>query len=86
MNTETYTEEQLQAEWKYRYEERLGILCGAETPDEDAVRIAKTEADEAIQSLSPQPGGLEHPDFEERIRRARTPCQIRSPHFKNNSA
>lgn len=36
---------ELQQEWRYRYEERLGILCGASEPDTIQIAIAKAEAD-----------------------------------------
>jgi len=45
------TESEITAEWKYRYEERLGILCGAETPTEEQESIARREADGAIEKL-----------------------------------
>lgn len=34
------------AEWRYRYEERLGILCGAAAPSPQAVAIAEQEANQ----------------------------------------
>lgn len=38
-------------EWHYRYEERLGILCGTTTPIEEQKRIAWGEATAAIKNL-----------------------------------
>lgn len=46
------TEQELQAEWDYRYQERLGILCQSNTPPApEQVEIATREADEAIRLL-----------------------------------
>ena len=49
------TPEELKAEWKYRYEERLAILCGADTPTEEQIKIATDEADKAIAQLKEEP-------------------------------
>lgn len=38
-------------EWKYRYDERLGILCGANKPTAEQIRMAREEADRAIEEL-----------------------------------
>ena len=40
-----------QAEWDYRWHERLGILCGANMPTDEENRIAMEEADETIRQL-----------------------------------
>lgn len=45
------TERELQAEWRYRYEERLGIMCGDGDPTDEQRGIAMAEADEAIEKL-----------------------------------
>ena len=46
------SEQELHEEWMYRYQERLGILCGTNTPTEEEDRIARQEANEAIEILS----------------------------------
>ena len=46
-----WTEDELESEWNYRYSERIGIMCGDSEPDIDQQRIAKEEADAAIQKL-----------------------------------
>jgi hypothetical protein len=33
-------------EYRYRYDERLGILCGKDEPTDEQIKIAKSEADE----------------------------------------
>ena len=38
----------LQAEHAYRYDERLGILCGIRVPTAQEIRIAQSEADVAM--------------------------------------
>lgn len=40
------TTDELQEEVQYRIEERLGILCGAETPTPDQLKLANDEADQ----------------------------------------
>ena len=40
------TETEIQTEKRYRYEERLGILCGSNPPTSEQLRIASTEAAE----------------------------------------
>ena len=45
------TSEDLQAEWNYRYQERVGIMAGAAEPTGDQEVIAMNEADEAIERL-----------------------------------
>jgi len=49
----TYTE--LQAEWEYRRQERLGLLCGTDTPTPEQELVARTEADAAVRVLKEQP-------------------------------
>lgn len=39
-------------EWQYRYDERIGILCGTNQPTPQQVDLAKREADEAIRKLN----------------------------------
>lgn len=45
------TESEQFAEWQYRYEERLGMLCGDSEPDATAKAIARAEADSAMAEL-----------------------------------
>lgn len=45
------TEKELQIERKYRYEERLGILCGTSIPTAEQSNIAREEADAAVREL-----------------------------------
>jgi hypothetical protein len=40
-----------QEEWDYRYQERLGILCGQDRPTEAQEQIASREANEAVAAL-----------------------------------
>jgi len=54
------TIEELKAEWHYRYNERLAMLCGANQPTEDQHKLAEAEADAAInilKSVNNQPTG-----------------------------
>ena len=48
------TIEELNAEWRYRYHERIGMLCGTEDPTDWEKSIARQEADEAIEQLRQQ--------------------------------
>lgn len=48
------TTEELKAEWNYRYEERLGILCEDLRPTPDQRRIAAQEADQTVRELTTQ--------------------------------
>jgi len=41
-----------QTEWNYRFEERLGVLCGPMPPTEAQKRMARAEADEAIARMA----------------------------------
>lgn len=50
-NLRSMTSEELQSEWDYRYQERLGILCGSNEPTDEQRLIAKTEADRAAEEL-----------------------------------
>jgi len=50
MNT-PWTEDELAVEWKYRYGERLAILCGYYTPTPEQEALARAEADEAVRRL-----------------------------------
>lgn len=50
----TLTESDLQAEWWYRYHERLGVMAGDTKPTEEQVWIASQEASEAIERLRAQ--------------------------------
>ena len=45
------TTTELQSEREYRYQERIGIMCGDSEPTEEQKSIAKKEADEAITIL-----------------------------------
>lgn len=40
-----------QAEWQYRRDERLGILCGDQTPTPEQIRLAEKEANEICEKL-----------------------------------
>jgi hypothetical protein len=40
------TPEEIEAERRYRMEERLGILCGADVPTDEQLEIAVREANE----------------------------------------
>lgn len=45
----------LEYEWQYRYTERLGLLCGTDSPTPDQKAIAIKEANEAVMKLA-EPG------------------------------
>lgn len=49
--TTTYTEIDLECEWRYRYEERLSILAGSAEPTSAQIAIATQEADEVVRKL-----------------------------------
>lgn len=51
-----------QQEWNYRYSERLGILCGSDTPTENQKVLARTEADRWLKYG--KPGLLEQFELE----------------------
>jgi len=40
-----------QAEWHYRYQERLSLLCGTADPTPEEKALAWAEADKAIKEL-----------------------------------
>jgi hypothetical protein len=46
------TADELKAEWLYRYEERLALLCGEATPSPELMALARIEADRAIRVLT----------------------------------
>ncbi len=48
------TAAELQAEWDYRFEERLGIMAGPDEPTDQQRLIAMAEADDAIDQLQTQ--------------------------------
>jgi len=45
------SEQELKAEGNYRYQERLGILCGDSKPTEQERAIALEEANRAMEEL-----------------------------------
>jgi hypothetical protein len=45
------TAQELADEYRYRVDERLGILCGSATPTKEQMQIAHREAMEAIKKL-----------------------------------
>lgn len=47
------TTPELEKEKYYRYEERLGILCGTAEPTSEQMEIARKEADATVTELSP---------------------------------
>lgn len=40
-----------QTEWNYRFEERLGMLCGPVAASAEQKELARVEANQAIQNL-----------------------------------
>jgi len=46
-----WTRDELVAEWTYRYEERISILCGSAPPTPEQEALARAEADEAVRRL-----------------------------------
>jgi hypothetical protein len=50
-NLNVLTSEDLQDEWNYRFQERLGIMAGPAEATGDQTVIAMLEADEAIEKL-----------------------------------
>lgn len=48
---EKYTREELESEWKYRFDERVGILADGRTATEREVQWAKIEVDLTAQEL-----------------------------------
>ena len=51
----TLTDSELSQEWLYRYEERLGILCGTADPTPEQIKIAEDEADDCVRLLKDAP-------------------------------
>lgn len=49
--TNQQKQDELLAEWNYRYQERLGILCGAGEPTQEQDRIAREEANAVYEAL-----------------------------------
>ena len=54
MITKPWTWSELLAEWDYRYQERLGMLCGAATPEPWMEEMATKEAQGVIEKLARQ--------------------------------
>ena len=50
-HTPTEQDEWLNREWKYRYMERIAILCGSGEPTVEQIQLAAKEADEAVEKL-----------------------------------
>lgn len=48
INQFPHTEEEIEAERRYRIEERLGIMCGDGVPTDEQLEIAVREADEWV--------------------------------------
>jgi hypothetical protein len=48
INQFPHTLEEIEAERRYRIEERLGILCGADVPTDEQLAISIKEADEWV--------------------------------------
>lgn len=49
--SEKWTLTELMAEWQYRYDERLGILCGSGEPTVAEEQMAEKDAHNAIAAL-----------------------------------
>lgn len=49
------TESEIQAEWKYRYSERLGMMCEDREPTMEQKAIAFREANEWAMTQESQP-------------------------------
>lgn len=45
------TEKELEAERRYRFHERIGIMCGAGIPTKEQIRTDREEAEAAIRKL-----------------------------------
>lgn len=58
------TEQELKTERKYRYEERLGIMCGDAIPTAAQSNIAREETDAAVRALQSD----EHLSMAEKLR------------------
>jgi hypothetical protein len=48
INTYPHTPAEIEAERRYRIEERLGIMCGSDVPTDEQLEIAVREADEWV--------------------------------------
>ena len=59
--TKPLTPSELDTEYRYRYEERLGILCGSNTATPRQKAMAHEEATRAVDALKPidNPGEME---------------------------
>lgn len=49
---DSLTTEEQQEEWRYRYEERLGILCGLDAPTLAQRKLASDEAHAILNKLT----------------------------------
>jgi hypothetical protein len=54
MKMTTWTLKELQAEFEYQVQERLGILCEDREPNEFELNLAQTEAQAVIDELNRQ--------------------------------
>lgn len=45
------TKTELQEEWQYRFQERLGMMCEDRVPTYEQVQLAGAEADKAVADL-----------------------------------
>lgn len=48
INLYPHTPEEIEAERRYRIEERLGIMCGAEAPTDEQLEIAVREGNDWV--------------------------------------
>ena len=46
------TEAETRKEWAYRYQERLGMICGSDKPTPEMEDLARREANEAILEIA----------------------------------
>lgn len=53
-----WDKERLEVEKRYRYEERIGMLCGSDEPTPEQRQIADREAREVISKLQNEQGEL----------------------------
>jgi hypothetical protein len=44
-------DQEMEVEWRYRYHERIGMMCDAADPTDRQKQIARCEADEAVAKL-----------------------------------
>jgi hypothetical protein len=54
INLYPHTPDEIEAERRYRIEERLGILCGADVPTDEQLAIAVREVDEWVRNYLKQ--------------------------------